>query len=92
MVKIQSKKTGKLLALIGSRGSGLKKKKNLGSLARIASQMNNLVNGSSEIPRWMTTWRMVLCHKDPTKGSAVDNYRPISCLPLMWKLRDRNVS
>ena len=24
--------------------------------------------------------------KDPSKGNAVDNYRPISCLPLMWKL------
>ena len=23
--------------------------------------------------------------KDPTKGNAVDTYRPISCLPLMWK-------
>ena len=30
--------------------------------------------------------RTVLCHKDRTKGNAVDNYRPISCLPLMWKL------
>ena len=24
--------------------------------------------------------------KDPTKGNAVDNFRPISCLPLLWKL------
>ena len=24
--------------------------------------------------------------KDPAKGNAVDNYRPITCLPLMWKL------
>ena len=28
----------------------------------------------------------MLCQKDPNKGRAVDNYRPISCLPLMWKL------
>ena len=27
-----------------------------------------------------------LCLKDPSKGNAVDNYRPILCLPLMWKL------
>ena len=27
-----------------------------------------------------------LCLKDPGKGNAVDNYRPILCLPLMWKL------
>ena len=29
---------------------------------------------------------MVLCQKDPSKGNAVDNYKPILCLPLMWKL------
>ena len=29
---------------------------------------------------------MVICQKDPSKGNAVDNYRPILCLPLMWKL------
>ena len=34
----------------------------------------------------MTTGKTVLCQKDPQKGNAVDNYRPISCLPLMWKL------
>ena len=34
----------------------------------------------------MTFGKTVLCQKDPAKGSAVDNYRPISCLPLMWKL------
>ena len=27
-----------------------------------------------------------MCQKDHSKGNAVDNYRPISCLPLMWKL------
>ena len=34
----------------------------------------------------MTLCKTVLCQKDPSKGNAVDNYRPISCLPLMWKL------
>ena len=29
---------------------------------------------------------MVLCQKDLSKGNAVDNYRSISCLLLMWKL------
>ena len=28
----------------------------------------------------------MLCQKDITKGNAVNNYRPISCLPMMWKL------
>ena len=26
-----------------------------------------------------------MCLKDHSKGIAVDNFRPISCLPLMWK-------
>ena len=37
-------------------------------------------------PDWMTFGKIVMCQKDMAKGSAVDNYRPISCLPLMWKL------
>ena len=31
-------------------------------------------------------WGTVLFKKDPAKGGAVDNYRPISCLHLMWKV------
>ena len=38
------------------------------------------------IPVWVTTGRAVLCQKGQERGSAVDNYRPISCLPLTWKL------
>eukprot|EP00795_Rhopilema_esculentum_P006840 gene6840-biopygen8293 len=53
---------------------------------RIAAQLNDLINDEIEIPSWMTTGRTVLCQKDPKNGNAVDNYRPISCLPLMWKL------
>ena len=34
----------------------------------------------------MTAGKTVLCQKNPSKRNAVDNYRPISCLPLMWKL------
>ena len=30
--------------------------------------------------------RTVLCQKDPVKGNSVENFRPIICLPLMWKL------
>ena len=40
----------------------------------------------------MTSRRTVLCLKDPKKGNAVDNFRPISCLPLMWKLITEIVS
>ena len=34
----------------------------------------------------MTTGRTVLLQKDKLKGTAVENYRPITCLPTMWKL------
>ena len=53
---------------------------------RIASQMDDMINNRIPVPSWMTRGRTVLCQKDHSNGSAVDNYRPISCLPLMWKL------
>ena len=42
-----------------------------------------LENGA---PTWMTKGRIVLIQKDKDKGRDVSNYRPITCLPLMWKL------
>ena len=35
---------------------------------------------------WMAFGKTMLCQKDPTKGIEVSNFRPISCLPLKWKL------
>ena len=35
---------------------------------------------------WMTKGRTILIMKDPEKGAAAGNYRPITCLPVMWKL------
>ena len=52
----------------------------------VAKQMDNIISNREDIPKWMTFGKTVLCQKDPSKGNAVDNYRPISCLPLMWKL------
>ena len=48
--------------------------------------MNSILMGEESLPEWMTHGRTVLCQKDPTKGNAAGNYRPITCLPLMWKL------
>ena len=31
-------------------------------------------------------WKGSAVQQEPQKGSAVDNYRPLSCLPMMWKL------
>ena len=43
--------------------------------------------GGGSLLEWMTHGSTVLCQKDPVKGSAGENYRPIACLPLMWKLQ-----
>ena len=34
----------------------------------------------------MTKAKTTLIQKDPEEGYAVSKYRPIACLPLMWKL------
>ena len=44
------------------------------------------IDGSWQLPAWMTHGRTVLCQKDPRKGNTVENYCPITYLPLMWKL------
>ena len=48
--------------------------------------MGDMINNRMDIPKRMTTGNTILCQKDPGKGNAVDNYWPILCLPLMWKL------
>ena len=35
---------------------------------------------------WMTKGRTALIQKDPSQGTAPNNYRPITCLPMMWKI------
>ena len=59
---------------------------------RIAAHMNDLINKRAAIPVWMTTGRTVLCQKDQGRGSAADNYRPLSYLPLAWKLMTRIIA
>ena len=38
------------------------------------------------MPSWLTRGRTSLLQKDKSKGNVASNYRPITCLPLMWKL------
>ena len=45
---------------------------------------NCLENGN--VPVWMTKGRTIIMQKDKQKGKAASNYRPITCLPLVWKL------
>ena len=41
---------------------------------------------SGFVPSWLTRGRTLLLQKDKSKGNVASNYRPITCLPLMWKL------
>ena len=41
---------------------------------------------SGFVPSWLNRGRTSLLQKDNSKGSVVSNYRPVTCLPLMWKL------
>ena len=50
---------------------------------RKAVQLNHILDGERPLRDWITFEITVLCQKDSAKGSAVDNHRPISCLPLM---------
>ena len=34
----------------------------------------------------MVTGKTLLCVKELEKGNAVANFKPITCLPLLWKL------
>ena len=60
--------------------------KNFKSLhGRIAHQLQGCVI-QEDVPEWMTTGRTALIQKDQEKGNVASNYRPITCLPVMWKL------
>ena len=43
-----------------------------------------LENGN--VPMWMPKGREILMQKDKEKDKSASNYRPITCLPLVWKL------
>ena len=47
--------------------------------------MNRCLEGA-QVPEWMTKEKTTLIQKDPNKGTAPNNYRPITCLLMMWKI------
>ena len=52
---------------------------------RLCGQLNKcLLEGN--VPDWMTKGRTVLIMKSKGEGNGVDNFRPITCLSLVWKL------
>ena len=59
---------------------------NLRSLhERVRSQLKECLD-SYFLPSRLTKERTALLQKDKNKGNIASSYRPITCLPLMWKL------
>ena len=52
---------------------------------RVQLQLKECLDSGS-VPSWLTRGMTSLLQKDKSKGSVASNYRPITCLPLMWKL------
>ena len=66
--------------------------KNFTSLhAQLAKTLEKCLQ-EGEVPQWMTRGRTVLIQKDKAKGNTPSNYRPITCLPLTWKLLTKILS
>ena len=40
----------------------------------------------AQVPEWMTKGKTKLIQKNPSKVTAPNNYRPITYLPMMWKI------
>ena len=60
--------------------------KNFGSLhERVRLKLKECLE-SGFLPGWLTRGRTSLLQKDKSKCNAASIYRPITCLPLMWKL------
>ena len=53
--------------------------------ARLVDQLNACLM-TGKVPQWMTKGRTLLFVKDPILGNGASNYRPITCLPLMYEL------
>ena len=47
--------------------------------------MNRYLQGA-QVPDLMTKGKTTLIQKNSNKGTAPNNYRPITCLPMMWKI------
>ena len=52
---------------------------------RLAVQLDACLS-AGDVPVWMTKGRTSLILKDKNKGNIVTNFRPITCLPMVWKL------
>ena len=60
--------------------------KNFSSLhERVRLQLKECLD-SVFVPSWLTRGKTSLLQKDQSKGNVASNYRPLTCLSLIWKL------
>ena len=52
---------------------------------RLTLEKNRCLQGA-KVPEWMTRGKTTLIKEDPSKKPAPNNNRPITCLPMMWKI------
>ena len=52
---------------------------------RVRFQLRECLD-SRLVSSWLTRGRTLLLQKDKRKGNVASNCRPITCLPLIWKL------
>ena len=52
---------------------------------RLATEINKCIQ-KTEIPESITKEKTTLIQKDSLTGTSPNNYRPITCLPMMWKI------
>ena len=57
---------------------------------RLALEMNRCLQGA-QVPDWMTKRKTTVIQKDPSKGTTQNNYRPITCLRIMWKIQTAQI-
>ena len=58
---------------------------------RLTLEMNKCIQGA-HMPEWMTKGKTTLIQKDPSKETTPNNYRPITCLPMMWRILTEQIS
>ena len=67
----------------GVQGYWIKNLRNMHN--SIALQLDRCLQ-ENNLPKWMVSGKPLLCIKEIQKGNLVSNFRPITSLPLIWKL------
>ena len=67
----------------GVQGYWIKSLSNLHNSIALQLDRSLLENN---LPKWMVIGKILLCIKEIQKENLVSNFRPIICVPLIWKL------